>query len=102
MGSPIRFNESLLSLQCFRRTQDLAEVLWSIHPNLQRHVSASYPLTLSIWQEPREGAAPTWRGYLETRDGQRHYFATFADLESLVLKASGWAEPGKQPSNTNR
>jgi hypothetical protein len=48
---------------------------------------------VSIWAEPQASQPPAWRGALETADGQRLYFASLTDLNSLLTTLGGWADP---------
>lgn len=47
---------------------------------------------LTIWAETVTANAPTWRGYLESADGQRRYFSNLAGLNRLLIDASGWED----------
>lgn len=56
---------------------------------------------LSIWSESTGSEADVWRGYVETPNGTRTYFATIERLADL-LQAMGWRQDTAYLSNRNR
>jgi hypothetical protein len=44
---------------------------------------------LTLWSECLGAAPPAWRGFLESADGQRHYFHSLDGLTQLLRAASG-------------
>lgn len=51
---------------------------------------------LTIWAETVPAEAAAWRGYLENANGQRHYFASLAGLNRLLIESGGWEDPASR------
>ncbi|WP_420640865.1 hypothetical protein [Candidatus Leptofilum sp.] len=56
---------------------------------------------LSIWSEPSGAESDVWRGYVETPNGKRTYFATIERLADL-LQTMGWRQETTYLSQSNR
>ncbi|GJM42249.1 MAG: hypothetical protein DHS20C20_25310 [Ardenticatenaceae bacterium] len=64
-------------------------------------ITARRYFILSIWSEPSDVEPEIWRGYVETPNGTRTYFATIERLADL-LQDMGWRQDTTHLSNSNR
>lgn len=55
---------------------------------------------LAIWSQPSGAEPDVWRGYVETPNGTRSYFATLDGLNELLL-AMGWRQDAISPGQSN-
>jgi hypothetical protein len=54
---------------------------------------------LLIWNATQPDRPAASRGYLESINGERHYFHTLAELNALLIHLAGWVDPDDDASD---
>ena len=54
---------------------------------------------LLVWNNTQPDQPVASRGYLESINGERHYFHTLAELNVLLIHLAGWVEPSSDTSD---